>query len=221
MAELIAINPASSQTDIARATHIARAVEAIHAGHVIVAPLDHSYVFLVDAFNAEAVEKMHLLRGDARGISSQVLVGSLSKAEDLVENFSPQARALARKFWPGSLSLNLQPRVDMPWDLGDSKSLGEISIRIPSSKFVLSLLQETRPLAVSSAAPSGQPTINSVDMILEKEIQVAIIFDAGRLRMGQLTSVVSCIQQETRLLREGAISMARIKSIVPEIQVTN
>lgn len=181
------------------------------------APLDHNYVFLVDAFNIEAVRNMHLLRGDTPGIASQVLVGSLSGVEDVVDNLPSSARALAREFWPGPLSLNLQTRKDMSWDLGDKNTLGLISIRVPSSKFVLTLLQEIGPLAVSSAAQRGKTPINCVDSLLEREFGTAVIFDAGRLRRGPLTSVVSCNKQETLLLREGAISMAKLKAVVPEI----
>ena len=219
MSEIITINPNSSDTGIAQITHIARAVKAIQEGQVIVAPLEHSYVFLVDAFNPTAVKKMHLLRGDAPNIVSQVLVGSLKRAGDLIENIPPSARALARKFWPGALSLNLQPREDMQWSLGDKNTLKEISIRVPSSKFVLALLHESGPLAVSSAAKSGQPPVNSVDVLLQNESEIAVIFDGGHLRLGQLTSVVSCNQEETRLIREGAISLLKIKEIVPKIIV--
>lgn len=221
MSEIIALNLAGSATNIARATHIARAVKTIREGYIVAAPLERGYAFITDAFNHDAVKAMHRLRGDALGVAAQVLVNSIDTAADLVRDMPPSARALAIKFWPGLLSLNLQPRVGLNWDLGDNKMLDIISIRVPSAQFVLELLSETGPLAVASAAQVGQPPINSVDLIVEQEAGLTVIFDAGRIRRGPLSSVVSCDQQGIQMLREGAISLTRIQAIVPEILLPN
>ena len=108
-----------SNIDIARATQIARGVKSISDGYVIVAPLDHSYVVLADAFNANVVKKMHLLQGDKPGVAYQVLVGELSRVVDLADHLPESARALAHEFWPGSLSLKLKPIKELSWNLGD------------------------------------------------------------------------------------------------------
>ena len=53
---------------------IERAVAALRDGKLIIAPIEHAYVFVADAFNHAAVKKIHLLRQDARGVAAQVLV---------------------------------------------------------------------------------------------------------------------------------------------------
>jgi L-threonylcarbamoyladenylate synthase len=54
------------------------AFEALRDGKVIVAPIEHSYVFVADAFNHGAVAKIHQLRGDDLGVAAQVLIRDLA-----------------------------------------------------------------------------------------------------------------------------------------------
>ncbi len=44
------------------------AITALQEGKLIIAPLEHAYVFVADAYNHGAVNKMHSIRCDDRGI---------------------------------------------------------------------------------------------------------------------------------------------------------
>ena len=74
MAETISLTELiSAGSDLSE--EVTKAVEALREGRLIIAPIEHAYVFVVDAFNHGAVKKMHILRGDALGVAAQVIGG--------------------------------------------------------------------------------------------------------------------------------------------------
>ena len=81
--------------------HVARALKEIRAGFVIVAPLEHGYVYLADAFSPFAVRAMHVLRGDEAGVVAQVLAHSLDTVKDISRAVSADTQKLCDEFWSG------------------------------------------------------------------------------------------------------------------------
>jgi tRNA threonylcarbamoyl adenosine modification protein (Sua5/YciO/YrdC/YwlC family) len=199
-------------------SHVEQALSWINSGYIIVAPLENSYVFLVDAFLHDGVRAMHVLRGDDLGVAAQVLVSGIKVLEGIVREISDDARTLIKEFWPGQLSFLLPPHVGLNWDLGDDKELDEICVRAPGSEFVLALLQKSGPLAVASAARTGQPPILEIDFISALDSDLAGIFHVGELTPGGVSTLVRSDQEKVTLVREGAISFDALAAKVPEIE---
>lgn len=193
-----------------------QAVEWIRSGLIVVAPLEHGYVYLVDAFSHDGVRAMHVLRGDELGVIAQVLVGSVETAAGIVRDISVQAEVLMRAFWPGALSLNLRPQHGLNWDLGDDKELDIVSLRVPSADFVLALLAKSGPLACASVAWAGQPPVLTIADLANLKNDLVRVCDFGELTAGPATSVVSATEN-TILLREGAITFEQLSAHVPGI----
>ena len=162
--------------------HVARALKELRDGYVIVAPLEHGYVYLADAFSHYSVRAMHVLRKDADGIAAQVLAHSAETVAGIARDISDETNALMSEFWPGLLSLNLKPMRALTWDLGDDTELDLFSVRVPKSKFVKAILKESGPLAVASASPAGQPPMLKINRTQVKEWDVAVVFDNGPLK---------------------------------------
>ena len=76
------------------ASHIASASDALREGRLLIAPLEHGYVFVADAFNHAAVKKMHIMRGDDRGVAAQVIVGDIKTATGVTNEFGATTRKL-------------------------------------------------------------------------------------------------------------------------------
>ncbi len=200
------------------ANHVKKALAYLRSGYIIVAPLENSYIFLVDAFLHDGVRAMHVLRGDELGVAAQVLVSNTKVLDGIARDVTEDARKLMAAFWPGPLSFYLAPHLGLNWDLGDDKELDEICVRIPSSKFVLAVLKKSGPLAVASAARAGQPPIYDVDLISALDSDLAAIFNAGELTPGNPTTVVRASSAGIELVREGEIGLADLVAIVPEIE---
>ena len=195
--------------------HVTKAAKAIADGYIIVIPMESSYAFACDAFRADAVRAMHVLRGDPLFTSAQVIVGSVRTTEGIIREETPEILGLMKKFWPGLLSLNLRPQLGLSWDLGDSNQLDRVSVRLPKAKFAKALAAQTGPLAIASAARKGMPPIKSLSEINVSDSEVALMFDNGNLRKGPLSTVIEADETGVRVLRVGAISLAEIQAIVP------
>ena len=195
--------------------HVTKAAKAIADGYIIAIPMESSYAFACDAFRADTVRAMHVLRGDPLFTSAQVIVGSVRTTEGIIREETPEILGLMKKFWPGLLSLNLRPQLGLSWDLGDNNQLDRVSVRLPKAKFAKALAAQTGPLAIASAARKGTPPIKSLAEINVSDSEVALMFDNGNLRKGPLSTVIEADETGVRVLRVGAISLAEIQAIVP------
>lgn len=204
-----------AQGDLAE--HVATAVAALKDGYVIVAPLEHSYALVADAFFQDGVRALHVLRGDALGVAAQVAIASRDSIDGIARSISVDARTLMNNFWPGLLSLNLKPQAGLNWDLGDGNTLDQVSVRIPKSEFILEVLKKSGPLAIASAALVGTAAINDSADISFLESEVAAIFTAGALPTGGASTVIDLTGFRSRITRQGAISLSEITALVPDI----
>ncbi len=197
--------------------HVATAVAALKDGYVIVAPLEHSYALITDAFMHDAVRAMHVLRGDAPGVAAQVAISNRDLIDGIAREVSADARLLMQNFWPGLLSLNLKPQAGLNWDLGDGNTLDQISVRIPNSQFILEVVKKSGPVAIASAALSGSAAINDAADVTYLDADVAAIFTTGVLPKGGVSTVIDLTGIRTRIVREGAISRSEITALLPDI----
>jgi L-threonylcarbamoyladenylate synthase len=195
--------------------HVNKAAKAIADGYIIIIPMEHSYAFACDAFRADAVRAMHVLRGDPLLTAAQVIVGTVKTTDGIIREVTPEIKGLMKKFWPGMLSLNLRPQTGLSWDLGDGNQLDRVSVRIPRAKFAKALVTQTGPLAIASASRKAMPPAKSLGDIFVLDSDVALKFDNGNLRKGPISTVIEADETGVRLIREGAISLAEIQQIVP------
>ena len=211
MSEIIELTPAEF------AAQVALGAKAIRDGYVIVAPLEHCYAYLCDAFSHDAVRTMHVMRGDALGVTAQVLISDATRATGIIRDSSEDLQKLTSAFWPGLLSLTAKPQLALNWDLGDDRKLDLINIRVPVAEFARALTAEVGPLATASATLAGQPAITSIDDISIDGTHLALIFDGGQLPKGQPTTIVETSETGLKVGRIGAISQAQLAEVTPDI----
>ena len=215
MAERIEMGAA----EFSKAESISRAVDVLRDGKLIIAPLEYGYVFACDAFNHGAVQTMHRLRYDARGVAAQVIVGDVSTARGITREFGPTITSLCEKFWPGLLTINIAPALGLVWDLGDARTLEQISIRVPSTDFLREIAQACGPLAVASAALAGQKPKRNTALFPARDSDYAFLFDAGELPEGSPSTVISVKEDGIFLTRAGAVTLASLREVTPNIAI--
>jgi L-threonylcarbamoyladenylate synthase len=115
----------------------------------------------------------------------------------------PGAEKLAKRFWPGPLTLV------MPGVGGAG-----IGIRVPDSPFVLELCRRLgEALASSSANPAGGPPPIDAEAADAFGDQVDLLIDGGRLADGQPSTVASCLDGELRILRRGGVDPVALLAV--------
>ena len=189
----------------------------IRAASVAVLASENGYVYVADAFNVPAVERIHAIRKTEPGTACQVFIGSLKTTSGIARDFDGDAHLLANSFWPGQLTLLLAPQRGLSWDLGDSGDLDEIAIRIPTSSFLLDVLQESGPLAVASASVAGRPPTSDINYVPALPSDVGIYVDEGPIEKVQTSTIVRSGISGLEMIREGDISFIELEGVVSSI----
>ena len=146
-----------------------------------------------------------------------VLIGSQATVEGVATGVTDDARALIDAFWPGALTLVLRHQPSLAWDLGDTR--GTVAVRMPAHPVAIDLLREVGPTAVSSANRTGLPPASSIDEAIDQlGDAVACFLDAGATTESLPSSIVDLTAFTPRLLREGALSFAALREIVPGLE---
>jgi L-threonylcarbamoyladenylate synthase len=195
-----------------RVTGLAEATAAARRGELVVLPTDTVYGVGADAFNPAAVTSLLAAKGRGRSMPPPVLVGTVRAATALVDDLGPYGKDLVDEFWPGALTLVCRATPTLHWDLGDTR--GTVAVRMPLHQVALELLQETGPLAVSSANRSGTPSATTA---AEAEDQlgesVSIYLDGGPCASPLASTIVDLTGTAPRLLRQGVISIERLREV--------
>lgn len=203
-------------------TKIVNLENEIRKGGVIVLPIEGSYVYVADAFNSNAVKRIHHLRGDYEGIAASVTIGKIETLVGIGQNISEGIFKIARKFWPGLLTIYIQPNSALAWDLGDGGELGEFAVRIPNSELLIELAKNIGPLATASAAHSGRGAATKLDEVGAIAGEINFYVDGGLLPISPLSTVIRAKViglPELEVVRVGGISLEELRVEVPEISL--
>jgi tRNA threonylcarbamoyl adenosine modification protein (Sua5/YciO/YrdC/YwlC family) len=149
-----------------------------------------------------------------------VLIPRINALDGLASDVTADARALAQAFWPGGLTLILHAQPSLDWDLGDTK--GTVALRMPDDELALELLGLTGPLAVSSANRTGQEAAQTAsEARLQLADSVEVYLEGGFRPVQGTAAVPSTIVDATsspfRVVRQGAISLERLREVVPSV----
>jgi L-threonylcarbamoyladenylate synthase len=176
-------------------------------------PTETVYGLAADATNPAAVGAIFLAKGRPRFNPLIVHVADLGQAETIAE-FSPDAFALATKFWPGALTLVLPRRPQ--GGIADlvTSGLDTVAVRVPAHPVAASLLSAYgRPLAAPSANRSGHVSATTADHVAaDLGNKVRVILDAGPTSLGLESTIVGFDGPRAVLLRSGAIDRRDIEA---------
>ncbi|HMH89849.1 MAG TPA: L-threonylcarbamoyladenylate synthase [Streptosporangiaceae bacterium] len=195
-----------------RTEGLAAAATSVLSGELVVLPTDTVYGVGADAFSPAAVTRLLAAKGRGREMPPPVLVGSTRAASALVEDLGPWGQQLIDEFWPGGLTIVCRAQRTLNWDLGDAK--GTVAVRMPQDQVTLDLLRETGPMAVTSANLTGNPAATTAEQAREQlGDAVAIYLDGGPSAGSMASTIVDLTGDVPRLLRQGAISIGRLREI--------
>ena len=188
----------------------AAAIEVLRRGGIVAMPTDTVYGVGVALDALDGLARLFAAKDRPPDRAIVLLVADLEQAAS-VGTFSPAARALAERFWPGGLTLVLAqaPGAVLPAAL--TGGAGTIGVRIPDHDCPRRLARDLGPLPVTSANLSGQPDARDATAVLAQlSGRIDLVLDGGPARGGVPSTVVDCSGAVPRILREGAISATRL-----------
>ncbi len=188
------------------------AARVILAGGLVAVPTETVYGLAADATNGAAVAAIYTAKGRPAFNPLICHVASLDMAEQHAV-FTPLARTLAQRFWPGPLTLVLPRRTTCPVSALATAGLSSIGLRVPQHIATLGIISRVgRPIAAPSANPSEQlsPTTAAHVMAGLGE-RIDLIVDGGPSPAGVESTIVAPGESGAVMLRPGAIARADIE----------
>ena len=203
-------------------TGFRQAKVALQRHEVVVIPTDTVYGIAVDAFSHKAVELLLKTKGRERSVPPPVLIPKVETLSALATDLPLVASKLAAAFWPGALTMVLRSQPSLDWDLGETR--GTVALRVPDHKITLALLEDVGPLAVSSANTTGNPAAVTAQQAFDYfGDKVPVYLDGGGSPKGEASTILDLTQvrdgEAIRVLRMGALSLERIRSVIGDVEL--
>lgn len=193
---------------------IEKAAAILRAGGLVAFPTETVYGLGADAANPQAVRKIFIAKGRPQDHPVIVHLPDSSHLEHWAEEISPAARALAKRFWPGPLTLILRRAKRV----SDAVSGGQdtVGLRVPAHPVAQALL---KAFASGIAAPSAN-RFGRVSPTLAEHVrgelgaQVDMVLDGGPCPVGIESTIVDMSSAHPALLRPGKITAVEIEAVL-------
>lgn len=197
------------------------AAVALKNGFLVAFPTETVYGLGSDATNIDAVSRIFSIKN--RPINHPLIlhIGSLTELNDWAIDIPEYAHSLAKKYWPGPMTLILnRSKKVKDFVTGGQSTVG---IRIPNHEIALSLLNEFKKIGSGAiVAPSANKfgkvsptTYEHVYKELSKDLNKNdFILDGGQSQIGVESSIIDCTKDLPRVLRPGAISDEMIDEVI-------
>ncbi len=212
--QVIDIRRADDHRDV-----VHRAVQTLAEGGLVVFPTETVYGVGASARNVAGVQKIFEAKGRSLESPLALAIKSAEEALDYVPQMGRVAERLARRCWPGPVTLVVEKSKEsglveqLPEEVRQVVvPNGTVGLRVPAHETVLAILQMLAgPIALTSANRSGEPAAVTAEQALESlGNRVDLILDDGACRYGQPSTVVQATAGGFNCLREGVVNQSAL-----------
>ncbi len=199
---------------LTRKLEIKKASEVVKEGGLIVLPTDTVMGLGTHFLNLKGQKKIYSIK--KRKLTKPLVI--FIKDRDELKNFVlPSMLGILRKkiiseFWPGALTLVFKSKLsgNFLWISKDKK----VGVRMPDYPLLFELLDNTGPLATTSANISGKSPVTGykrIDFFIKKEVDYIIPENSYGLPP---STVLDVSTYPFKLLRKGPVSIVAIEETV-------
>jgi L-threonylcarbamoyladenylate synthase len=191
-----------------------RARDALAAGGVVGLPTDTVYGLAASLAHPLAVAALFRLKGRPTTVALPVLVSSVAQIEALGVTWTARARVLSNALWPGPLTVVVAVPTALSTLIGGANDTA--GFRCPHDELLLQLLEQSGPLALTSANVHGKRPSESASQLLDAfagRNELSGVLDDG-LRSSEVSTVVDISHSQWHLVRQGATSAAALSVLL-------
>ena len=198
---------------------LAEAGRIIREGGLVAFPTETVYGLGGDAMNPESSRKIYAAKGRPSDNPLIVHISDLSEIDRVARKVPETALRLARRFWPGPLTMILEKGEEVP--LETTGGLETVAIRMPGNDIAAALIRKSHtPIAAPSANRSGRPSPTLARHCAEDlDGKIEMILDGGAVGIGLESTIVDLSTEIPTILRPGYITLSMIREILPQAQV--
>lgn len=194
------------------AEELARAAGLIRNGQLVAFPTETVYGLGANALDAAAVRRIFELKRRPSTSPLIVHVDSIAMARSLVTDWPELAEDLARRYWPGPLTMVLPKRAIVPREV--TAGLPTVGIRMPAHPVALELIRAAElPIAAPSANRFTELSPTTAAHVRESFGGAVMVLDGGPTEVGIESTVISLAGPEPVVLRPGMIPFHGLKQV--------
>lgn len=193
---------------------VTAAVAAVRRGDIVVVATESVYAVATDAFSGRGVASIREAKGYDDDASLPIMVGGRSMVSGVAARLTDGARLLMQAFWPGPLTLLVEPQPSLAWDLGNAP----LAVRMPVHPVLLALLATSGPLVVTAAGVAGRDEpLTAQAAMAQAGSQASVVLDSGPCQPGVRSTVVDAREAQATILREGSVTREQIEVLCPGV----
>ncbi len=199
---------------------IAAAAKILQDGGLLGIPTETVYGLAANGLDAAAVRRIFEAKGRPQDNPLIFHVTGPQWLPRYCVDIPPLAYVLARKFWPGPLTMILKCRTDVV-PSAITAGLDTVAVRCPDHPVTLAIIREAgRPVAAPSANTSGRPSCTTAQDVLEDmDGKIEGVVDGGPCAVGVESTILDLTCDPPRLLRPGGLPLEDLERLIGRIDV--
>jgi len=199
---------------------ISAAARILREGGLVGIPTETVYGLAANGLDAAAVKRVFEAKGRPQDNPLILHVTGPQWLPRFCREIPPLAYVLARKFWPGPLTMVLKCRKDVVPDV-ITAGLDTVAVRCPNHPVTLDIIREAGvPLAAPSANTSGRPSCTTAQDVLEDmNGKIEGVVDGGPCSVGVESTILDLTCTPPRLLRPGGLSVEMLEQLIGPVAV--
>ena len=196
------------------------AAEIIKNGGLVAIPTETVYGLGANGLDENAVAGIFAAKGRPQDNPLILTIPGQQWLPRFCKDIPPLAYVLARKFWPGPLTMILKCRKDVVPDI-ITAGLDTVAMRCPNHPVTLAIIREAGiPVAAPSANTSGRPSCTTAQDVLEDmDGKIEGVVDGGPCTVGVESTILDLTCDPPRLLRPGGLPLEALEQLIGPIAV--
>ena len=195
------------------------AAHLIKNGQLVAIPTETVYGLGANGLDPSAVSKIFEAKGRPQDNPLILHIAEAAQMEDICHSIPEFAYTLAKKFWPGPLTMVLPAKECVP--RCTTAGLPTVAVRCPDSEVTRQIIRLAGvPVAAPSANLSGKPSTTTAKHVLDDHNgKIPLIVDGGACRVGVESTIVDLTEHPPRLLRPGGVTPEQLTEVLGTLTV--
>ena len=195
------------------------AAELIQRGELVAIPTETVYGLGANGMDPEAVAKIFTAKGRPQDNPLILHVTGMEQVEALCHDIPEAAYKLARRFWPGPLTIVLPAKECVP--KCTTGGLSTVAVRCPACDVTRQIIALSGvPVAAPSANISGKPSTTTAQHVLhDHQGKIPMVVDGGPCQVGVESTIVDLTENRPRLLRPGGVTPEQLIEVLGDLVV--
>lgn len=207
------------KTQLLTPKEIGRAAEILRSGGLVGIPTETVYGLGANGLDPTAVRSIFQAKGRPQDNPLILHIPDPSWLERYCRDIPETAWHLARRFWPGPLTMVLRRAPSVPDEV--TAGLDTVGMRCPAHELCRAVIEAAGvPVAAPSGNTSGRPSPTSVsDMLEDMNGKIEAILDGGVCQVGVESTIIDLTCIPPRLLRPGGVPLEELRAVLGEVEL--